>query len=411
MAVPRQGEAYSVQTHEQLIDLAWKGSIVPLLQDRFPGITEAQLQEAHAYAYGGCAVQDLGYYPFGKPFFSDLTHYVRPADFVLALVRDAKTPDELAFAVGAFSHYVGDIRGHAVAVNPSVGTEFPKLQEKYGRVVTYEDNPHAHVRTEFAFDINEVSKHRFAPSRYLSHVGLKVSMDLLKKAFEETYGIKLEEVLRTPKPRSLPNYEFAVRRFLPNIAYAETLLHRHSMPADTPGPDLDQLERELAQSEQDNGWDAYRKKAGIGTYSLAGLIFVLPKVGPLQMLAIKGPTAQTEDLYVKSVNLSIDLLRTQLAGMRTEWAADHKVLVNRDLDTGARVMPGTYRLTDQTYAKLVGELTKNPAATVPSGLRDDVLAYYSDPTAPISTKKKTEQWAKLQTELEMLRAMPTVAQR
>ena len=52
--------AYSLLTHEQLIDLTWKDSIVPLLLSRYPNLTEAQLDEARAYAYGGCVIQDIG---------------------------------------------------------------------------------------------------------------------------------------------------------------------------------------------------------------------------------------------------------------------------------------------------------------------------------------------------------------
>jgi hypothetical protein len=408
LLAPGRCDAYSVQTHEQLIDLAWKGSIVPLLRGRFPQISEAQLSEAHAYAYGGCAVQDLGYYPFGKPFFSDLTHYVRPADFVLSLIRNARTPDELAFAVGALSHYLGDVEGHSIATNPAVGMEFPKLAARYGRAVTYEDNPHAHVRTEFAFDINEISKQRFAPSHYLSHVGLSVSVDLLARSFEETYGLNLNDVLGRTGRRALPGYEFAVRSFLPRIAYAEVLLHRRRMPADNSGPDLDTLERELRQSGVENNWGPYRKHAGIGTYTLAGLIFVLPKVGTLSLLAIKGPTPDSEDLYVKSVNRSTEVLRATLNGLATAQQADQKQMINRDMDTGKPVRPGTYRLTDLTYARLVERLTKDKAAKIPAGLRADVTAYYADPDAPISTKKNAEKWAKLQTELTTLAQMQEI---
>ena len=96
MAVP--AVPYSVQTHQELIDLAWKQSIRPLLLKRFPTLTEAQLQEAHGYAYGGCAIQDFGYYPFGNKFFSDLTHYVRSGDFVVSLLRNANTPDDITAA-------------------------------------------------------------------------------------------------------------------------------------------------------------------------------------------------------------------------------------------------------------------------------------------------------------------------
>jgi hypothetical protein len=129
--------AYSVLTHEELIDLAWNNSIRPLLLARFPGSTEEQLREAHAYAYGGSAIQDMGYYPFGKQFFSNLAHYVRTGDFIVWLYQNARTIDEYAFAIGALSHYLGDSIGHSQAINPSVAVEFPNLRREFGPIVTY----------------------------------------------------------------------------------------------------------------------------------------------------------------------------------------------------------------------------------------------------------------------------------
>ncbi len=175
--------SYSVLTHEQIIDLAWKDAIVPMLLSRYPHTTPAELEGAKAYAYGGCVIQDAGYYPFGQEFFSDLTHYVRTGDFVASLIRNSRNVNELAFALGALSHYVGDDIGHHDAVNPSTAIEFPSLEEKYGPIVTYDESPHGHVRTEFAFDIDQLSKRRLAPSGYLNHVGLYVSMRLLEACF------------------------------------------------------------------------------------------------------------------------------------------------------------------------------------------------------------------------------------
>src|SRR5580704_8352431 len=146
--------AYSVLTHEELIDLAWNSSIRPLLIAKFPGATDVQLTEAHAYAYGGSAVQDMGYYPFGKHFFSNLTHYVRSGDFVMWMLRNARTMDEYAFAIGALSHYLGDSIGHSEAINLATAVEFPKLREKFGDKVSYGESPHGHIRTEFAFDVD-----------------------------------------------------------------------------------------------------------------------------------------------------------------------------------------------------------------------------------------------------------------
>ena len=82
----------------------------------------------------GCIIQDMGYYPFGSKFFSDLVHYVRTGDFIVNLIREAQTLNEFAFALGALAHYAADTQGHSVAVNRSVALEYPKLARKYGKV-------------------------------------------------------------------------------------------------------------------------------------------------------------------------------------------------------------------------------------------------------------------------------------
>ena len=174
------------------------------------------------------------------------------------------------------------------------------------------------------------------------------------------------------------------------------------MPADSTSPDLQKLAGEVARVSAENNWDQYRKKAGIGTYSLAGLIYVLPKIGPLKMLAIKGPTASTEEEYVRSVNQSTDALSSALG----RFGKPHQTLPNRDLDTGAPVQPGAYRLTDETYAKLLDRLVADPHHTVPPGLKSDIVNYYADPNAPIQTKKNPQKWARVQSELQTLRTMP-----
>jgi hypothetical protein len=394
---------YSVQTHQELIDLAWKQSIRPILLKHYPTLTDAELQEAHAYAYGGCAIQDFGYYPFGNAFFSDLTHYVRAGDFVLSLLRNAHTANELAFAIGSLSHYVGDSIGHSTAVNHAVPIEFPSLQKKYGSVVNYAENPHAHVQTEFAFDINQLSKRRFAPSEYLKFVGLEIPAPLIRKAFFETYGLKLPDIIGS-KETSIRIYRYGVRRFIPNIARAETLLHKKSFPEDLPSSALNDLKVDLLQASADNNWEAYRKTPGFTSHLYAGFIFILPKVGTLKLLAIKGPTQQTEDLYVKSLNHSIKVMRRVL----DDYDHIDRYLANRDLDTGMFVKPGSYPLTDKTYAKLLAMITKNPGNVVPNQLKHDLIGYYADPEAPIITKKDSEKWAQVQANLKTLATMKTI---
>ncbi len=393
---------YSVQSHEALVDLAWKQSIRPLLLKRYPNLTEQQIQAAHAYAYGGCAIQDFGYYPFGNRFFSELTHYVRSGDFVLALMRDARTPNELAFAIGALTHYIGDVTGHSLAINPSVPVEFPKLQKKYGNTINYAENPHAHVQTEFAFDINQLSKARFAPSDYLNHVGLEISMRLLRQAFFETYGLNLSAIVGK-RDTAEHTYRSAVHQFIPNIARAETILHKKDFPPDVSSSDLNDLTKDLLQASADNDWESYRKKPGFTSHLYADVIFILPKFGPLRMLAIRGPNQQTEELYIKSVNRSIHIIR---------FALDHYdtlniYLANRDLDTGDTIRPGSYLLCDKTYARLLSELTKHPEIPIPIQVKHDIAEYYANPESPIATKRDQQKWQTLQANLKVLEGMKT----
>ena len=437
----RPADAYSLLTHEQLIDLTWKSTIVPLLLSRYPTLTPAQLEHARAYAYGGCVIQDIGYYPFGDAFFSDLTHYVRSGDFVVNLFRNAGNADELAFAIGALSHYVGDTVGHSQATNLSVPVEFPKLEARYGQSVNYAQGEHQHVQVEFAFDIDQIAHHRFAPVHYLRHVGLSVPTRQISLAFYQTYGLREDFSAHRAARINVGGYRFSVRRFIPRIAYAVTLLHRRHEPADVSSPEQQRLDAAVAQIEQDNHWDEYRKKPGVGTYSLAALIFILPKIGPLKLVAVKGPTEQTEQLYVHSLLDSVDALDRVLRRFTPppplrptadEAAAADKhasspapvavksaqlspaeqrdpvhPLANRDLDTGNRVKPAGYPLTDATYATLLRRICLTPTIPVPPGIKSDISDYYADLSLPFATKKKPEQWAILQADLETLKAVPT----
>ncbi len=148
---------YSVLSHEAIVDSLWDASIQKMLLKRFPAATPEELEQAHAYAYGGCILQDMGYYPFSSHFFSDLTHYVRSGDFIMALIRESQDVNEYAFALGALAHYAADNSGHRLATNLAVPILYPKLRLKFGKQVTYDDAPLAHIRTEFGFDVLQVA--------------------------------------------------------------------------------------------------------------------------------------------------------------------------------------------------------------------------------------------------------------
>ena len=148
---------YSVLTHEAIVDSVWDTSIQKLLLKRFPNATPEDLEEAHAFTYGGCIIQDMGYYPFGSHLFSDLTHYVRSGDFIQALLRESQDLDEYAFALGALAHYAADNNGHRIAINPGVPLLYPKLEQQFGPTVTYWDDHTSHMRTEFGLDVLQVA--------------------------------------------------------------------------------------------------------------------------------------------------------------------------------------------------------------------------------------------------------------
>ena len=395
------GKAYSVLTHEELIDLAWNDSIRPLLLSRFPGASEEQLREAHAYAYGGSAIQDMGYYPFGKQFFSNLTHYARSGDFVAWLFRNAHTMDEFAFAIGALSHYLGDSIGHSLAINPATAVAFPKLRRKFGSSVTYDESPHGHIRTEFAFDVEELSGEAFAPPAYLRFIGFEVPRKFLERAFLATYGFDIHEILGRAHP-ALRSYRTSVRSFIPAFSEAEVLLHRHQFP---PHPD-DEAYRtfadRVARTNYERHWKRAFKGPGFGAHLLAILVFVIPKVGAASDLAIKIPTPGTQERYLNSVNRTVDTFRAMLQQAMMDGAS--LGLANIDLDTGDRVSRGTYPLTDQTYAKLLARLTSKPERILPQDLKRNILEYYADPP-PGRSKTDSDAQRKVAQQLDLLKQM------
>ncbi len=380
--------AYSVLTHEELIDLTWNNSIRPLLLARFPGATEEQLRQAHAYAYGGCAIQDMGYYPFGKKFFSNLTHYVRTGDFVGWMLHNARTMDELAFALGALSHYLGDSIGHSEAINPATAIEFPTLEHKYGSSVTYGESPHGHIRTEFAFDIDELTNTAFAPPTYLEFIGFKVPKKFLERAFVSTYGFDIHEILGRAHP-ALRSYRTSVRRFIPAFAEAEVVLHRHQFPAHPDDEAYRTFAERVAHTNYDRGkWKHTYHGPGFKAHLLAILVFLVPKIGGASDLAIKIPTAATEEEYLRSVNQTVDVFRETLQKLVPE-ADPALALANLDLDTGVRVKLGDYDLADQTYAHLLARITSKPKRMISAGLKQHIIEYYATSADP--PKPTTEQ--------------------
>ena len=398
--------AYSVLTHEQIVDLLWTDAIQPLLLKRYPGLSEDQIREAHAYAYGGAVIQDLGYYPFGSRDFSNLVHYVRSGDFVRELLLESQDVNEYAFALGALSHYASDIAGHP-AVNQAVAIQYPKLRAKFGKSVRYAQDKTAHLKTEFGFDTVQVAKNRYASQQYHDFIGFQVSKSLLERVFPVVYGVELKEVL-THEDLAVGSYRFAVSRLIPQMTQVALQTHKKELLRETPNFARQKFLYRLSRSNYEKEWGKDYVKPGLGTRILSTLLRFMPKIGPFKGLAFNNPTAQTEDLYIKSINATVDQYRAFLEGVRT----DTLVLPNCDFDSGKATTPAEYSLTDDAYAKLLARLSERKFDQTSPELRDNILHFYSDLSLPIATKKDEVRWRGVLTELDQLKSvtpLPTVA--
>jgi hypothetical protein len=376
----RPAHAYSVLAHEAIIDRSWEDSIKPLLLRRFPSATPDQLNQARAYCYGGCAIQDLGYLPFSSRFFSDLTHYVRSGDFVAALIRNAADLDEYAFALGALSHYAADSTGHSVAVNKVVPILYPKLRRQYGGYITYEDNPAAHIQTEFGFDVLQFASGGYASNSFHRSIGFKISRRLLNRAFLETYGVEINNVLGDVD-LSLGTYKMSAVGVVPEMTRVSWEMNKDRLREQF--PDLARVECDFAGQGSEAACQGRFRVAGSFARTTALWFRLVPRVGLFKALAFKPPNAETEGLFLSSMDIALDSYRQLLKQV------DNGSLLfeNINLDTGLQTRAGNYRLADQAYARLLNNLAKRHFRNVTSELRDNIVDFYDQNRAPVSSSR------------------------
>ncbi len=389
---------YSVLTHEAIIDAAWQEDIEPVLLSRFPDATAEQLVEAHAYAYGGAIIQDMGYYPFGSQFFSDLTHYVRSGDFVLALIAESHDLNEYAFALGALAHYAADTTGHPLATNLSVAIMYPKLAKQYGPVVTYDEKPSAHAQVEFGFDVDQVAEGNYASRAYHDFIGFEVSEPVLERAFADTYCIDMSSVFLSVDA-AIGSYRHAVSTVIPRTTRVAWHMKRHEIQNSHPNEVRSQFIYNVSHSEYRKEWGKTYEEPGISARIKALFLHLVPKVGPFSALAFHPPTPAVEQLYMHSFNETLKNYRGLLVAQRE----GRLQLPNDNFDTGELTEPTAYPFTDQTYAKLLAKVSAKPISDT---LRSDILAFYADLGAPFATKKDPKAWQDVLDELDKLKASP-----
>jgi hypothetical protein len=397
-AWPRAADAFSVLAHEAIIDTAWNKDLLPLILLRFPKATPEQLSDAHGYAYGGAIIQDIGYYPHGSRLFSDLTHYVRSGDFILTLLHDAKDVNDYAFALGALSHYTADIDGHSVGTNRAVPILYPHVQEIYGDVVTYEQSPSAHLKTEFGFDVMEIAQRHYAPDSYHAFIGFGIAIPLLEQAFQETYGLDLKSVL-TDEVKVFGSYRRAVATLIPKATRIAWTLKKDDILKSAPGATRKTFMYNLSRASYEKDWGNDYLKPTFGEKCAAFFMHLVPKIGPLKVLKLSPPTPETERMFEASFNAALDRYKILLGQVRT---GDPGV-PNSNFDTGKTTPPGIYFMNDDAHALLLEALAKRNFTGVSPELRAELLEFYADPEAPYATKRKAKEWDKVVLAVQQLR--------
>jgi hypothetical protein len=396
--------AYSVLTHEAIIDSAWEGSLKPLLVKQYPDSTPEELLKARSYAYGGSLMGDMGYYPFGNKTFSDLIHYVRTGEFVETLIRESQNLNEYAFALGALSHYPSDSNGHSLATNHVVPMLFPDLRKKYGDIVTYDEKPSAHIRAEFGFDVLQVARGDYLPESYHDFIGFELSKELLERVFPKVYSLELDDVL-TNFGMAKGTFRFAVSDLVPELTKVAWELKGEEIMKLRPGTTREKFLYVMPRKDFEQEWGKEYRRPRLCTRILAFFIRILPKIGPLKVLKVKLPTPETEKLFLESYEVAALNYHAQLDKHRNGKLH----LENRNLDTGEPTKFGEYERADKTYAKLLEKLAENNFVDVTPELQEDILNFFQNLKTVYVAAKDNDDWEEILQNLRALESIETSA--
>jgi hypothetical protein len=386
---------YSVLTHEAIVDVNWNKVLVPLLKQKFPAATDEELKNAHAFAYGGCVMPDLGYYPFGSKLFTNLVHYVRSGDFIENLFKEASTINECAFALGALCHYYADEYGHSVGVNRTVPLVYPEMKAKFGDTVTYADDKISHLRTEFSFDVLQTARGNYAPQAYHDFIGFQVSKELIEKAFKKTYGLDVNDLFGN-FDRAIGSFRWSVKQLIPSATKAAWKTKRKEIRELNSSAERRSYVYNIGRQKYFKEFGREREKAKFGESVLAFLIRIAPKWGPLKILKFRIPNAEAEKMFLASFDETVVNYRHEV----NDISGGHKEFSNIDWDTGKKTMQGEYSLADKTYSDWVIKLKERNFETVTSPIKKNILAFYKN--YPGSGMDK-EQWQQTSAALEELK--------
>ena len=401
--VPNSVKAYSVLTHEALIDASWEKSILPLLKLKYPAATEDNLKDARAFAYGGCIIPDLGYFPFGSVYFTNLAHYARTGDFVEALLSEAENLNEYAFAIGAMCHYVGDKYGHPIATNIIVPTVYPKIEKKFGDVVTFEKDQVAHKRVEIAFDVLEISRGNYASQTYHNFIGFQVSRPVLERAFLKTYGQDINVVFGD-LGLTIATFRWSIKSLLPTITHVAWQIKKRDIRLKNPSANSRNFHYKMSKKQYYAEFGKARQRPGLKAMILSGIVRFLPKIGPLRVLRFKDIGTEGEKLFIRSFDTTLVHYASALNKLHNQKA----LIQDIDYDTGKPTLMGEYDLADKTYGELVIRLEETKFNNLTAQLKQNILNYYSKSDSASLSRIDPKRGEKTYQDLQTLKVAQTI---
>lgn len=368
-----KARCFSVLTHEALIDASWNEAILPLLQKKYPAASPGDLKKAKAYAYGGAVAPDLGYYPFGNAFFTNLVHYVRSGDMTEALLSEAHTLNAYAFALGYLCHYNADVYGHPLATNRSVPLVYPKMAKRFGEVVTYAEDKTSHLRMEFGFDVLQTAKGNYASQAYHDFIGFRVDTAVLARAFQKTYDLSLDGVFKHRLSLAVETFRWVVKDLMPVITKAAWASKGGQIQKQNPSASEKNFAYRMQRRAYENEFGTGYRHPGLGPTLLSFLLHVFPQIGPLKALHFKVPNRQAETYFTQSFAAVLSHYEPAVKAL----GAHRERLPNVDFDTGKPTQKGEYPLCDKAYRTWVLALKKNDFQAISPGTKENVLHFYA----------------------------------
>jgi hypothetical protein len=399
LCLPVCSKAYSVLTHEAIIDICWDKTIQPLLLKKYPGSTAEELRDAHAYAYGGAVAPDMGYYPFGSKLFTRLVHYVRTGDFVNALLDESTNINEYAFSIGVLCHYNADKFGHPIGTNRCVPLVYPQDKEKYGTHVTYEQDPIGHIRMEFGFDILQTARGTYAPKKYNDYIGFKISRPVLERAFLKTYGLDINDIF-TDFSLAAETFRWVIKNLFPTVTRAAWAGKKKEIVKANPGMTRRKFEYKMRRANYYREFGKRHERPGFFPGVLAVVVKVMPKVGPLRALRIRIPGPEAEKIFIRS----FDTVQVHFTIALKKLNTSDISLDNIDYDTGHDTSPGEYILADETYSDLLLKLSAKNFTNVDAALRKNIVWFYGSCNTSIAAMAGREKWEQMTVALDSLNA-------